>query len=601
MHYEQEDKYYSCSLYNDKILKTHNSKLGDIKILTSRASVAQFLKGKTSVTFNGKSYDDPILDLFLSHASNYQLKTASDEIIQSRLMPWIFRRKYNLKELNVDKIDLINVAAGIASLKSYGARLGLKKLQELPIPHYSIIKPNDVDVLFDYCVNDLTVTKALYYHYESDINLRIDLGEKYQSDFRSRSDPQIAEDIFKIEYVKRTGVKLARPSNVTKEFYFDCQKFIKFKSPELNDLLNICKTQKFSLSAKNKLTIPRKISKVLNIGDKSYKMGIGGLHSKDEPGAYFSSDLDNATMLEIDVAGMYPNTIIHGGWCPDHIGNVYQDIYTELVNVRTQAKKDLLTETNPDKIKELNVTIAMVKLATNGAYGKSGSIYSVLVAFNLLLNTTLTGQLSLLMIIEQLTLYSIEILSANTDGIVVIVSNSQRDAFKCIVKQWEELTGYTMEETIYKKYVRRDVNNYFAVKEDGSIKRKGVFKPTDISKNNAFQIIYDAVIDNMVHRIPIEETIHQCEDINKFLMLKKVTGGAHKDGVKLGGTVRFYRSMVTLTAINYCKNDNKVGSSDNCNPLMDLPESLPDDLDYDFYIDSANDLLLQIFNGKENA
>jgi len=39
---------------------------------------------------------------------------------------------------------------------------------------------------------------------------------------------------------------------------------------------------------------------------------------------------------------------------------------------------------------------------------------------------------------------------------------------------------------------------------------------------------------------------------------------------------------------------NKVPSSDNARPLMDMPDTFPEDLDYDRYISEANDILFDL-------
>ncbi|MEG7688959.1 hypothetical protein U2044_15310, partial [Listeria monocytogenes] len=64
------------------------------------------------------------------------------------------------------------------------------------------------------------------------------------------------------------------------------------------------------------------------------------------------------------------------------------------------------------------------KIMINGTFGKTGSQYSVLFAPTMLIQTTITGQLSILMLIEWHEHYGIPVISANTDGIVI---NCPRD------------------------------------------------------------------------------------------------------------------------------------------------------------------------------
>jgi hypothetical protein len=64
-------------------------------------------------------------------------------------------------------------------------------------------------------------------------------------------------------------------------------------------------------------------------------------------------------------------------------------------------------------------------------------------------------------------------------------------------------------------------------------------------------------------------------------------------GESVGKTVRYYNSSEVPKdeAILYAVNGNRVGTTSGCKPLMDLPAEFPSDIDYDFYIESAYDLL----------
>lgn len=68
---------------------------------------------------------------------------------------------------------------------------------------------------------------------------------------------------------------------------------------------------------------------------------------------------------------------------------------------------------------ELQTTDGGSKIQINGTFGKTGSPYSVLFAPTMLIQTTITGQLSLLMLIEWHEIYGIPVISANTDGVVI--------------------------------------------------------------------------------------------------------------------------------------------------------------------------------------
>jgi hypothetical protein len=73
-----------------------------------------------------------------------------------------------------------------------------------------------------------------------------------------------------------------------------------------------------------------------------------------------------------------------------------------------------------------------------------------------------------------------------------------------------------------------------------------------------------------------------------------VNGGAVKAGKVIGKAIRWYYGADELDAIFYITSGNKVPRSDGAVPLMHLPEKLPSDIDFQWYINEANDMLKQI-------
>lgn len=235
-----------------------------------------------------------------------------------------------------------------------------------------------------------------------------------------------------------------------------------------------------------------------------------------------------------------------------------------------------------------------LKICLNGTFGKTSNKYSTLYAPEFMIRTTITGQLTILMLIEALERYGIPVVSANTDGIVIKCPRDKRDALELIVERWEKHTGLKTEETVYKALYSRDVNNYIAVKEDGSAKAKGVYGPVTLSKNPQNPICAEAVITYLTKGVPVEETVHECKDITKFLTLRTVNGGAIKDGEKIGKAIRWYYAEGVTGAIHYETNGNTVPRSEGAKPLMDLPDRFPADVNYDWYIRECEEILMAV-------
>ena len=202
------------------------------------------------------------------------------------------------------------------------------------------------------------------------------------------------------------------------------------------------------------------------------------------------------------------------------------------------------------------------KIMLNGSYGKLGSGYSVLFAPHLMVAVTLTGQLSLLMLIEKAHLAGIPIVSANTDGIIFRCPRSMFNGFvlredgsptdrlrpsalQDVIDWWEGVTSFNMEFAEYRSVYSQSVNTYIAVKPDGSYKRKGIlanhwreelpwggrnsdYDPirSGLMKNPQMTICADAALGLILHNIPVEQTIRECMDVREFLTVVNATGGA---------------------------------------------------------------------------
>jgi hypothetical protein len=189
-------------------------------------------------------------------------------------------------------------------------------------------------------------------------------------------------------------------------------------------------------------------------------------------------------------------------------------------------------------------------------------------------------------------------LSANTDGIVTRCLRSKEALFKSVVKQWEKDTGFATEEIRYKAVYSRDVNNYIALYEKPQkgkhFKLKGAYGETAPKKNAVNEICVDAATQLILDGTPIATTVKACTKTYKFTTMRRVTGGAVKDGVYLGKIIRWYYSTEAQGEIIYAKNGNKVARTDNANPCMTLPDTVPADINHEWYIQEAYGILEDI-------
>lgn len=565
-----------------RTFEMHNDKSTD----EDRKNVANLMKSFTTVSFNGNGYDLPIIWAYLSGYKNQQIKDLSDTIIKTNMPTWqILKNKGIRIPRTWDHIDLIEVAPGQASLKIYGGRMGTKKMQDLPIEPDAVISDEDADTLRKYCINDLVVTEELREKLKSQIELRKSMSDQYGLDLRSKSDAQIAEAVIKSEYAKITGETAYRPDINQEYFHYQDPGIISFTGDKLREVFaRILKTD-FELGANGSIQLPEWLKKEpIEVGGVNFQMGIGGLHSCEKR-QFIDVEGTTKQLVDMDVASYYPNIILQQGLAPHSMGATFLEVYQSIVDRRLKAKRE------GDK-----VTADTLKICVNGSFGKLGSKWSALYSPELLIQTTITGQLALLMLIERLQLRGIDVVSANTDGIVTYCEKDMDPVLREVAFDWMLDTTYELERTEYLRLASANVNNYLAVKTDKSFKGKGMFAGTGLMKNPDMPIIPLAVAKFIADGTPIGQTIFHCEDTKMFCTVRRVNGGAVWNGDYLGKAVRFYYSsdVDQDMSIHYMKNSNKVPKSDGARPLMDLPDGVPVDINYARYDELAAKLLQEV-------
>lgn len=553
-------------------------------------------------TFNGNGFDIPIVRYALSGATCQQIKDLANKIIEEGLKPWDIERQYDLAPLAIDHVDLIEVAPGQNSLKIYGARLHSKKLQDLPIDPAATIKPEQRAVLKRYCRNDLVVTKELSDALSAELALRRTMNETMRAeldacphghlmdppDVRSRSDAQIAESVLKQRVFIKTGAiprKMKTPPRQT--FYYKAPDYVQFRTENLQQVKALVEAQPMVVKPTGHVEMPKAIDDLtITIGSTNYKMGIGGLHSQEASVSHYADD--EYYLRDIDVRSYYPNLILNMGMYPVSMGPHFLTEYRAILVERLSAKD------KGDKTKD-----SILKITLNGCFGKTSSMYSVLYNPQMMIATTISGQLSILMLIEALETRGIQVVSANTDGIVVRCKRSMETLQRRIAKVWEQVTNLETEETDYQSIHARDVNSYVAIKLDGKVKTKGAFAipKSDrerLAKSPQNEICLHAVVEYLTKKTPVADTIRACNDLTKFVTVRRVTGGGHKDGEFVGKTVRWYYATGVKGVIRYLADDKAVGRTKGAKVVNDMPDEFPQDVDFDWYIAEAEDLLADI-------
>ena len=563
----QSGKYLKMDMYgaDTKLTKEQRSKLNSM------------LSKYTSFGFNSVKYDMPQINYALSGATCKELYENSVKIIESNQPDWLTYQKLGIEQRRYDHFDVAEPAPAVMiSLKNYGTRVGSKKLQEFYLDPHTPISEEQVEGLTAYCENDTDVTVDLFKAIEDRIELRVAMGERYGLDLRSKSDAQIAETVITSE-LKKLGINARKPE-LPRGFkaHYTAPDYITFKDKKLNELVEMLEDIEFDLADNGAVKMPKILSnhKII-IGNTTYKLGIGGLHSQEKSISVRSDD-DNV-MRNADFDAYYPFIILNQGLYPKHLGKKFLDVYRTIVERRMKAKRE------GDK-----VVNSSLKIVINGSFGKFGSKYSKLYSPNMLLATTITGQLSLLMLIEQMERNDIPVVSANTDGLEYFCPRDKVALAETIIFDLELVSGYNMEHGEYEALHAKDVNNYVAV-YDGYVKAKGIYAETTLSKGRSTPIVFEAIRKYLLDGTSFHTTITTCKDINQFVSARTVNGGATYKGEYLGKMVRWYYSK-DGDRIVYAKNGNlvpKTAEGNGVKPMMDLTNDIPADMDYDWYFDEA--------------
>lgn len=542
-----------------------------------------FINNHTLISFNGIKFDLPLLAIALNGNSLQDLWRVTEMLIndENGLRPYQIMKQFKAKQIECDHIDLIEIAPLKGSLKLYGARMHCPNLQDLPFKPGINLSQDQIDIVRRYCVNDVETTAYLYNKLIPQIELRKDIGKQYKTDIRSKSDAQIGELIVKSECEHFLGKKLLpNPERIIMPFKLKRYDFIKFERTDLQEIYDKICNHTFKVENGN-IEADFLFNLNVEIASSTITLGIGGVHSNEKSVSYYANN--DYELWDIDARGMYPSWMINRGLFPKLIGTTFIKVFKSI-----KQRRDLAKDTNDE------VTSAAMKLAGNGTYGKTNSKYSIVYEPEMMLSTTIGGQMCILMAAERLEQLNIKIIQVNTDGICVYVKKDKIDEMKQMISQWEKDTLYEMEYTHYKSIHSRDVNNYYACKTDNKIKRKGAYGQEALSKNPHNMVCSDAVVRYLLDGTPTEEYLKSCKDIRKFLTVRNVTGGAIKDGTYLGKTVRFYHSVSTSTGLLYAKSGNAVPTSENCRPIIKLTKEFPIDVDLAWYVLECKSILKDI-------
>jgi len=535
--------------------------------------------------------------------------------------------EYREEELSLRQLDLFKIhhydnKNRRVSLKRLEFEMDLENIEEMPIHHTKTdMTKEEVVTTINYCINDVQATYQFYlitigkcehplYKGNNQIELRQDIEQEFDIPCLNYSDSKIGDEMIKKYYCQEKNItykELPKKGFFRKEvFVKKCiAEYVAFQTDELKQFLLRIK--------KMKLGMQDDFKEEIHFYGNVYSFMKGGIHTENKPEVFEAND--EYEIIDWDVSSYYPAIIINNGRYPQHLGKEflrgYKQMFDKRLELKPLAKKD----------KKIKGIVGALKLAVNSVYGKSSDMQNWIYDRQLTMFTTITGELSLMMLIEAYELRGIHVISANTDGVTIMIKKCDIELMNAINEWWMNLTSYELERTDYSKIIFSTVNDYIAIKTDGEIKKKGDFLTDfELHKNKSARIVPLALEAYYVHNIPIATTIMDHNNIFDFCLRQKSSKDFHYEGWnRARGEKTVYNKLIRYYVSNTGEKLLKVKNPECTTNAVDvsqveagewvctvcnfLPKNTDVDtagINYQYYIDKAERIVHKIaLNGKK--
>lgn len=464
------------------------------------------------VGFNSKHYDQFIVKAIYADFTPEEIKRVNDFIIgggQGWQCPQL--EGIYLKFPNVDIRD--DTQQGL-SLKAIEGHLGMS-IKESSVP-FDIDRPltaaERAETEF-YCKHDVDTAEKLIDIRKDYLQNKINLGRMAGID--------------EVKALGMTNAKLtAAMLKATKKDHNDEREYVypsnlrrEYVPEEVFEFFD----RLYDKSISDEEIFKTKLK--LMIGDCPVTLGFGGIHGAIPN--FFWEESESRGIWNEDVGSYYPHLCTINGYTSRNIPS--PQTYADVLDRRMKAKAA------GDKH-----TANALKLVCNTTYGcllnKYNDLYDPLMGRSV----CISGQLYLLELAEHCyqTIDGLRIVQLNTDGIMVECNKSDYEKLSKICKEWQERTGFELEEDTVVKIAQKDVNNYIEVQAGGLHKAKGGYLVKGIAAagafnvNNSCVIVATALKEYFLHGTPVEDTINACDDIFQFQIIAKA-GAKYREAYHL--------------------------------------------------------------------
>lgn len=519
------------------------------------------------VGFNSKHYDQYIIKAIVYGYSPQEVKKVNDYIIgggqgwQCPMLDYFFR--FN----NVDIRD--DTQQGL-SLKAIEGHLGMP-IKESSVP-FDIDRPltdEEREETVFYCKHDVDSTEKLIDLRKDYLENKINLGKLAginEVKAMGMTNAKLTAAMLQAKKKQHNDERCYEyPSNLKKEYI--PQEVFDFFDRIHDDSLSDDEVFKGKLN--------------IMIGECPVTLGFGGIHGAIPN--FIWTESHQRGIWNKDVGSYYPHLCTINGYTSRNIPS--PKLYENVLDRRMKAKA------------EGNMKVANpLKLVCNTTYGcllnKYNDLYDPLMGRSV----CISGQLYLLELAEHCyqEIEGLRIVQLNTDGIMVECDKKDYKKLNDICDEWQQRTGFELEEDTVIKIVQKDVNNYIEVQQGGKPKAKGGYLVKGVSTKGAFNVNNNCVIvatalkEYFLNGTPVEETINNCDDIFQFQMIAKA-GAKYKEAYHLVDGAK-----VPVQKVNrvYATSDERYGKLYKVK-AEDSSEAKIDSLPEHCFIDNNNELNIE--------
>lgn len=463
--------------------------------------------------FNNKHYDNFILKGVMCGLTPEQIKEINDLIIVEEVNGWDIPV---LREYRVyfDSFDLMDDCQVGLSLKAIEAHLGIP-IEETEVD-FNIthrLSEKELQETIYYCKYDVDATEKLYHLRQAYLKNKVTLGKA-----RNLTDRQaMYMTNAKLTSVYLKAQKPEKPWNDERNYQYP-EKLLRQYIPQgVFDFFDRMKDDRIP----NDELFSSKLE--IMVGVCPCTIAYGGIHGAIP--TYVEEATETRTIRNKDVASYYPHLMTLMGYCSRNMPSpkMFEDTLEERVSAKKAGDK---------------ATANALKLVLNTTYGamlngKDGTAFNDLYDPLMGRSVCISGQLFLLELSEHLIAEcpTLKIIQLNTDGIMVSFDHEDEAKYQEITQEWQDRTGFELEEDFIRKIVQKDVNNYVEVPADGGEPKvkggqlvRGIAPAGAFNINNNAVVVARAIKQYFIDGTPPEETIAASENILDFQLIAKAGG-----------------------------------------------------------------------------